>query len=207
MNKVTCWQFVGGRDPGSGCQPTRTQLKICWPMTVGQLITDQRGKSSPLYTVTPAQHGWRKIRHVTHTCTVLSRDQNNLENTPRPQQKKQTVCSKHATQHAGHWKTDTLLRLPWDEVFSLFLAVATRRACKICISVATKKHRFLSHCTQSEGFNQGSSLVEAASESLFVLHQRLWEWMSNCGQVSPAVLGDFKSLKGHVDLGSYLRDL
>ena len=44
-------------------------------------ITDQRGEELTLVHGNPcaAQTG-----HVTHTCTMLSRDQNNLEKMPRP---------------------------------------------------------------------------------------------------------------------------
>lgn len=71
-----------------------------------ECATNEAEECSPLYTITPAQHG--EIQHVTHTCAMLLWDNNNLEKMPRPlkthgmfrrhihaEPKTHTLCSGH----------------------------------------------------------------------------------------------------------------
>lgn len=133
------------------------------------------------------------------TCTMLSREQNNLEKTPRPSETR-SGDQTHTHTHRGRWKKeeDTVLRLPRDKVFYLFSSVAMRMAWKKKKSIATKYHRPL---PQSKGpwteesletsyfpfrFVQLCSLFDATSfvSALLCLH---WEYSEQLVSLASSV--------------------
>lgn len=87
-----------------------------------ECAANETEECSPLYTITPAQHG--EMQHVTHTCAMLLWDNNNLEKTPRPLK----AHGMFRRQIHAEPKTHTVLWPPRDRLFSLFMSVTMIKA-------------------------------------------------------------------------------